>query len=54
MASPVEQFFGKTQRRPFNRGGNRQANAALYRIVMTHIRWDGRTRAYLERRTKSS
>lgn len=50
--SPVEQSSGKTQRRRLNRGGNRQANAALYRIVMTRIRWDERTRAYLERRTK--
>ncbi|MFF4764292.1 IS110 family transposase [Streptomyces sp. NPDC001292] len=51
-ASPVEQSSGKTQRRRLNRGGNRQANAALYRIVMTRIRWDERTRSYLERRTK--
>lgn len=50
--SPVEQSSGKTQRRRLNRGGNRQANAALYRIVMTRIRWDERTRTYLERRTK--
>ncbi|MGW3730253.1 IS110 family transposase [Streptomyces sp. NPDC000851] len=50
--SPVEQSSGKTQRRRLNRGGNRQANAALYRIVMTRIRWDERTRSYPERRTK--
>ena len=49
--SPVEQSSGKTQRRRLNRGGNRQANAALYRIVLTRIRWDERTQAYLERRT---
>ncbi len=49
--SPVEQSSGKTQRRRLNRGGNRQANAALYRIVMTRIRWDERTQAYLLRRT---
>ncbi|MEV6211402.1 IS110 family transposase [Kitasatospora sp. NPDC051914] len=48
---PVEQSSGKTQRRRLNRGGNRQANAALYRIVMTRIRWDERTQAYLQRRT---
>jgi transposase len=51
-AGPVEQSSGKTQRRRLNRGGNRQANAALYRIVMTRIRCDERTRSYLERRTK--
>ncbi|MFD7781447.1 IS110 family transposase [Streptomyces sp. NPDC059753] len=50
--SPVEQSSGKTQRRRLNRGGNRQANAALYRIVVTRIRRDARTRLYLERRTK--
>ncbi|WP_443042262.1 IS110 family transposase [Streptomyces sp. B21-105] len=50
--SPVEQSSGKTQRRRLNRGGNRQANAALYRIVITRLRRDARTRLYLERRTK--
>ncbi|MFE6800067.1 IS110 family transposase [Streptomyces sp. NPDC057681] len=50
--SPVEQSSGKTQRRRLNRGGNRQANAALYRIVVTRLRRDVRTRLYLERRTK--
>jgi transposase len=50
--SPVEQSSGKTQRRRLNRGGNRQANAALYRIVMTRMRWDERTSIYVERRTK--
>ncbi|MFE5947944.1 IS110 family transposase [Streptomyces sp. NPDC056480] len=49
--SPVEQSSGKTQRRRLNRGGNRQANAALYRIVQTRIRWDEHTQKYLERRT---
>lgn len=49
--SPVERSSGKSQRRRLNRGGNRQANAALYRIVMTRIRWDERTQAYLQRRT---
>ncbi|WP_308345116.1 IS110 family transposase [Streptomyces sp. ISL-94] len=50
--SPVEQSSGKTQRRRLNRGGNRQANAALYRVVITRLRRDDRTRLYLERRTK--
>jgi transposase len=49
--SPVEQSSGKTQRRRLNRGGHRQANAALYRIVQTRIRWDERTQEYLRRRT---
>jgi transposase len=49
-ASPVEASSGKTQRRRLNRGGDRQANAALYRIVLSRLRWDQRTRDYLERR----
>ncbi|MEO3791628.1 IS110 family transposase, partial [Nonomuraea sp. B10E15] len=35
-----------------NRGGDRQANAALYRIALVRLRWDPRTRAYMERRTQ--
>ncbi|MCZ4603692.1 transposase [Streptomyces sp. Lzd4kr] len=50
--SPAEQSSGKTRRRRLNRGGNRQANAALYRIVVTRIRRGARTCAYVERRTK--
>ncbi|MEU3343179.1 IS110 family transposase [Streptomyces sp. NPDC006668] len=50
-ASPVEQSSGKSQRRRLNRGGDRQANAALHRIVVTRMRQDERTRGYLERRT---
>ncbi|WP_432190335.1 transposase [Streptomyces sp. Tue6028] len=50
--SPVEQSSGKSRRRRLNRGGNRQANAALYRIVVTRLRRDARTRLYLERRMK--
>ncbi|GII97620.1 IS110 family transposase [Sinosporangium siamense] len=49
--SPVEASSGKSQRRRLNRGGDRQANAALYRIVLTRLRWDDRTREYLRRRT---
>jgi transposase len=41
---------GKTQRRRLNRGGDRQANAALYRIVLSRLRWDDRTQDYLRRR----
>ncbi|MFJ5221182.1 IS110 family transposase [Streptomyces sp. NPDC088354] len=49
-ASPVEASSGKTQRRRLNRGGDRQANSALYTIVLARMRWDTRTRAYIERR----
>lgn len=42
---------GKTHRRRLNRGGDRQANAALYRITLSRLRWDQRSRDYLDRRT---
>jgi transposase len=45
-ASPVEASSGKTQRRRLNR----QANSALYTIVIARLRWDTRTRSYVERR----
>jgi transposase len=50
-AAPIPASSGKTTRHRLNRGGDRQANAALYRIVLTRLRWDDRTRAYVERRT---
>ncbi len=33
-----------------NRGGDRQANAALYRIVIVRLCHDARTKRYVERR----
>ncbi|MFE7794904.1 transposase [Streptomyces sp. NPDC057460] len=48
--SPVEASPSKTQRRRLNRGGDRQANAALYRIVLSWLRWDARSQDYLRRR----
>jgi transposase len=50
-AAPLPASSGRTQRHRLNRGGDRQANAALYRIVLSRLRWDPRTRAYAERRT---
>ena len=47
--SPVEFSSGQTQKRRLNRGGNRQANAALYRIVLTRLRWDLATQEYLKK-----
>lgn len=49
-ASPIEASSGKVQRRRLNRGGNRQANAALYRITLSRLRWNARTQDYLARR----
>jgi transposase len=48
--SPIEASSGKTRRRRLNRGGDRRANAALYRIALTRSRGEHRTRDYLERR----
>jgi transposase len=49
--NPLEASSGKTTRRRLNRGGDRQANSALYRIALSRLRWDARTRDYLARRT---
>jgi transposase len=51
-ASPVEASSGKTQRHRLNQGGDRQANAALYRIALSRLRWDPRTQDYMTRRLK--
>jgi transposase len=50
-ASPVEASSGKTRRHRLNRGGDRQANAALHRIVIVRLRWHQPTRDYATRRT---
>lgn len=50
--APIPASSGKTNRHRLNRGGDRHANAALYRVVLCRLRWDPRTRAYVERRTK--
>jgi transposase len=49
--APIPASSGKTTRHRLNRGGDRAANAALYRIVICRLRWDPTTRAYAERRT---
>ena len=49
---PIPAGSGKTSgRHRLNRGGNRQANAALYRVVIVRMRWHPPTIAYVERRT---
>jgi transposase len=50
-SSPVEASSGKTRRHRLNQGGDRQANAALHRIVIVRLRWHQPTRDYLTRRT---
>jgi transposase len=49
--SPIPASSGKTKRHRLNRGGDRQANRALYTIVPTRMAHDPRTRAYVQRRT---
>jgi transposase len=50
-ASPVDASSGKQRRHRLNRGGDRQANSALWRIVFTRMVIDPRTQAYVARRT---
>jgi len=49
--SPIDASSGKTVRHRLNRGGDRQANSALYRIVLVRLCYDARTKEYAERRT---
>jgi transposase len=49
-ASTVDCSSGRQQRHRLNRGGDRQANSALWRIAVTRIRCDPRTQAYYARR----
>jgi transposase len=49
-AAPIPASSGKTKRHRLNRGGNRQANSALYHVVITRMRHDQRTRDYVARR----
>jgi transposase len=48
--APVPASSGKTSRHRLSRGGDRIANRALWRIVLTRMRTDERTRDYLARR----
>ena len=48
--APLEASSGRTQRHRLDRGGNRQLNAALYRIAITQSRYYPPARDYLERK----
>lgn len=51
-ACPIPAGSGKTSgRHRLNRGGNRHANAALYRVVIVRMRWHQPTIDYVARRT---
>jgi transposase len=49
-SNPIPASSGKTNRHRLNRGGDRNANAALWRIVIVRLARDDRTRQYLTRR----
>jgi transposase len=50
--APIPASSGKVTRHRLNPGGDRQANHALYRIVITRMSSHPATRAYVARRTK--
>ena len=50
-ACPIPASSGKTSRHRLNRGGHRQANAALHRVVVVRMRAHQPTIDYVRRRT---
>ena len=46
--APLEASSGRTRRHRLDRGGNRQLNAALYRIAITQARYHAPAREYLD------
>lgn len=51
-AAPIEASSGLTKRHRLDRGGDRLANYALWRIVLVRMSCDPDTRTYVERRTR--
>lgn len=49
--APLPASSGKTQRHRLNRGGDRRANNALWRIALVRMSHDPKTRDYVTRRT---
>ena len=50
--APIPASSGRTHRHRLNRGGDRQANHALWRITLVRMHCHPPTRVYVERRTK--
>jgi transposase len=48
---PIPASSGNTVRHRINRGGDRRLNRALHMAIVTRMRMDTKTRAYVERRT---
>ena len=49
--APIPASSGRTDRHRLNRGGDRRANNALWRITLVRMRCHPPTRAYVQRRT---
>jgi transposase len=49
--APIPASSGRTTRHRLNRGGDRDANRALYLVATGRMAWDERTQAYVARRT---
>jgi transposase len=49
--SSIEASSGKVVKHRLNRGGNREANRALYMVCLSRMRRDPRTQEYVARRT---
>ena len=52
--SPLPASSGRTDRHRLNRGGDRHANEALWRIIMVRLGHDDRTKAYRARRSEQN
>jgi transposase len=50
--APIEASSGKVVRHRLNRGGNREANRALYMSCLARMRRERRTKEYVARRTQ--
>ena len=50
-SSPVQASSGKTKRHRLNQGGDRQANSALWTIVLSRMANHAPTKEYVARRT---
>ena len=50
--SPLDASSGRQRRHRLNRGGNRNANRALWVIAFVRLRMDARTKVYAARRTE--
>jgi transposase len=48
--APIEASSGMVTRHRLNRGGNREANSALWRITLVRMRTEERTKGYVARR----